>query len=163
MSMMSQKSIMLVVGLLILIIVGMFWFAYLEHSSDATPVEPSAEPKAPVAVVPSYFERINAKHYLTDTGHVIVGEVITPTPCDLVEVTPVVRESSPEQVELQFSVINNTDMCAQVLTTMRFRADVTASPEATFTATYAGQPLILNLVPADPNESPDDFELFIKG
>ena len=161
--MMSQKSITLVIALLVVVVVGMFWFAYLERSADEVTTTPPTLPEAPTVQIPGYLERINAKQYVTSTGHVIVGEVVTPTPCDLIEVAPQVRESYPEQVELQFTVINNDDMCAQVLTTQRFRADVTASAKATFTATYQGQPLILNLVPADPSESPDDFELFIKG
>ncbi len=161
--MMSQKSITLVIGLLVVVVIGMFWFAYLERQDDTS--QPVAEVTTPddATEVPSYLARINAKKYLTDTGHVIVGEVTLPTPCDLLEVTPLVRESYPEQVELQFSIINTAEMCAQVISTQRFRADVTASPEATFTATYNGQPLILNLVPAGLEESPDDFELYIKG
>lgn len=159
---MTQKSITLVVGLLALVVVGMFWFAYLERSAEQPIVitEPAPEPTVDI---PPYLARINAKHYRTDAGHVIAGEVTAPTPCDLVEVAAVTRESFPEQVDLQFSIINNADVCAQVLTTQRFRVDVDASSEAVFTASYMGQPLILNLIPAQPDESPDEFELFIKG
>jgi hypothetical protein len=163
--MMSQKSIILVVVIFFAIIIGMFWFAYLERQTTSEPglVSVNPIPDQPVAEVPYYLAQVNAKHYVTPTGHVIVGEVTLPTPCDLLEVSPLVRESFPEQVELQFSITNTAEMCAQVLTTQRFRADVSASPEATFSATYQGQPLILNLIPALPDESPDDFELFIKG
>ena len=41
--------------------------------------------------------------------------------------------------------------------------DFTASEKATIKATWNGKPAILNLIPADPNEDLNNFELYIKG
>lgn len=86
-----------------------------------------------------------------------------PTPCDLLESSARVAESFPEQIMINFSVINNADFCAQVVTAQRFKVSATASPEATFSAQFMGRPVELNLIPAGAGETPDAFELFIKG
>ena len=55
-------------------------------------------------------------------------------------------------------------MCAQVMTTQRFMTQpITASAEATVTATFMGRQIELNLIPAAEGETPEEFELFIKG
>ena len=74
-----------------------------------------------------------------------------------------VAESYPEQITINFTVLNNADTCAQVMTEQRFMVEVTASEEATFSATLEGRPVELNLVPAAEGETPEDFELYYKG
>ena len=107
--------------------------------------------------------QIDAKHYYIDGKHTIVGEVNMPTPCDLLEANAVVMESFPEQVRIDFTVINNAETCAQVVTAQRFKVEAIAGTDATFTATFMGRDIILNLIPAAKGETPDEFELFIKG
>lgn len=109
------------------------------------------------------IERITAKHFFDGTTHTLVGEVPMPTPCDLLEIDSRVQESFPEQVILQFTVINEADMCAQVITPQRFMIEVAASEEATFSAEFQGRPVELNLLEPAPGETPADFELYIKG
>jgi hypothetical protein len=157
---MDKRSILLVVILFMLIVVGMFTFAFLKRSEEISVVIP--EPK--INYVPyADISRIEAKHFYIDGVHTFAGEITMPTPCDLVEVTAEVLESQPEQVSLFFTVINNADMCAQVITSQRFAIEVSASSEASVTAQFMGRPVILNLIPALPGETPADFELFIKG
>jgi len=118
----------------------------------------------PGEVVPyADITRIDAKHYLIDGMHTLVGEVLMPTPCDLLESTAQVMESYPEQVIVDFSVINNAEMCTQVVTAQRFKVDFSASPEAVIRARFMGRDVELNLIPAAAGEKPEDFELFIKG
>ena len=64
---------------------------------------------------------------------------------------------------IYFNIINNSDSCAHVVTDQRFKVSFTASNEASVSARLNGRPVELNLVPAGEGESPDDFELFIKG
>lgn len=168
---MSQRTIILVVVLFTLIVVGMFAFAFLQRSDDATrspepatPADQAArpDPTEPELEYPS-VTRITAKHFVEDGTHTFVGEIPMPTPCDLIETDAVVRESMPEQIELQFSVINTADTCAQVVTPQRFSVEAPASPEATVSATFQGRPVELNLIPPGEDESPEDFELYQKG
>lgn len=86
-----------------------------------------------------------------------------PTPCDLLESSSRVMESYPEQVAIDFNVINTADVCAQVVTEQRFMTSFTASEAATIRAMFMGRAIELNLIPAAEGETPEDFELYIKG
>lgn len=159
---MNQRSIILFVILFFGLVAGMFTFAYLKRSEQVQVVTVSDEPDVATITRP-YVSRVDAKHYVIDGVHTLVGTIDMPTPCDLLESTATVAESFPEQIRINFSVINNAEMCAQVITPQRFKVSASASNAATLTATWEGIPIELNLIPAAPGESPDDFELFIKG
>lgn len=107
--------------------------------------------------------RITAKHFFDGTTHTFVGEVPLPTPCDLLETQSRVAESMPEQVTLLFTVINEAETCVQTITSQRFMIEVSAQEEAAFDAEFQGRPVVLNLLEPAPGETPDDFELYIKG
>jgi hypothetical protein len=161
---MSQKSIILVIVLFAIIIAGMFMYAFLKKSELETVNNVPSEVMIEDSVVPyANITRVDAKHYIKDNKHTLVGEIIFPTPCDLLEAEATVMESFPEQVTIDFSVINNTDICTQMITAQRFKVDLTASIDATFQARFMGRDIELNLIPAAADESPDDFEIFIKG
>jgi hypothetical protein len=59
--------------------------------------------------------------------------------------------------------LNTTEACAQVVTNQRFKIEARASKSANLKATFMGMPVELNLVEAGPGETPEEFELFIKG
>ena len=159
---MNQRTIVIAVALFILIVAGMFTFAFMKKN-ELVEQEPVVEDEAQEEVEYASVTRITGKHYFIDGVHTIAGEIPMPTPCDLLEVEAVVMESMPEQVALDFTVINNAEFCAQVVTPQRFMVSATASEVATFSATFMGRPVELNLVPAGEGETPEDFELFIKG
>lgn len=147
--------------LLVVIVAGMFGFAYLKKSEITTL---TTEPVATSTEQNSYgITRIDATHFYIDGTHTIVGEVLLPTPCDLLTTNARIAESMPEQITFEFSVLNNSEMCAQVVTTQRFKVSAEASQSASIGATFMGQPVELNLKEAAPGESPEDFEVFIKG
>ncbi|MEZ4104330.1 MAG: hypothetical protein R3B60_03525 [Candidatus Paceibacterota bacterium] len=159
---MNKSSIILIVVLFILVVVGMFMFSSfkneeIQNTDEEENVEPTEQAEVPDP------KRIDAKHFYIDGTHTFVGEITMPTPCDLVDVSAMVMESYPEQIKLDFKVINTADTCAQVLTNQRFSVEATASREATVTATFNGQPAELNLIPAAVGETPDEFEIYIKG
>ncbi len=159
---MEHKHIIPAVVILVLIIIGMFVFAYLkkaelqEEVPQAPVVEETGSPYANIT-------RIDAKHFYQDGIHTLTGEILMPTPCDLLNWTTRIQESFPETVVIDFDVINNAEMCAQVITPQRFKVSFTASEQAIVRATLLGRELEVNLVPALDGESPDDFEIFIKG
>lgn len=156
---MNQRALLIAGALFLVIVVGMFAYAYLKSNDMQRADLPEQQNEEDTASV----SRINAKHFYSDGTHTIVGEVMMPTPCDLLEADAVVRESMPEQVTIELSVINNSDVCAQVVTAQRFRVDFEASEDASIDATLRGESVILNLLPPDEGETPEDFELFIKG
>lgn len=159
---MSTKAIVLSIVLFVIIVSGMFGFAYLKKA-EITPIETNQPPVATSTENQYGITRIEATHFFIDGVHTIVGEISLPTPCDLLVTDALVAESMPEQVTFAFSIINNSEMCAQVVTTQRFKVSAQASSAASLSATFMGLPVELNLKEAAPGETPEDFEEFIKG
>lgn len=160
---MDKRTITLIVILFVLLIAGMFTYAFLKKSEVAkTPVVTVTKP-VEESLPYEDITRINAKHFFVDGLHTFVGEISLPTPCDLLDVKSSVAESYPEQVTLNFTVINNAETCAQTITVQRFMVTAKASNEAKISATFMGRPVELNLIPPLQGETPEDFELFIKG
>jgi hypothetical protein len=160
---MNKQAVIISFTLFILVVVGMFVFAYLKKQE----LREEADVKLPVVEVEDdrygYINRIEGKHFYIDGVHTVVGEIPMPTPCDLLEGDAIVAESFPEQITLDFKVINNADFCAQIITPQRFKISATASEGAAFKALFNNRMVELNLIEADPGETPEDFELFIKG
>lgn len=159
---MNQKTIIAIIVIFTLLIAGMFVFAYLKKT-EITQEDGSMQDQAQEDVKYASITRIEAKHFYIDGVHTVAGEIPMPTPCDLLDAQTVVAESYPEQITLDFSVINNAEFCAQQITPQRFKVSVEASEEASFNARFMGRDVELNLIPALDGETPDTFELFIKG
>ncbi len=162
-----SKSIIATVIVLLLIIVGTTYIAFAPESwkfwhSTAVIQDPATTtPETPDPSFPR--DRINAKHQFKNGMHIVAGEVNLPNPCYILTTTAQIAESYPEQVTLNFSAKTSDDVCAQVITTERFKADFKASSDATIKAMWNGKPVEINLIPAGPNEDLSNFELFIKG
>lgn len=158
----SNRVMLLAILLFVAIVGGMFAFAYWkqkdakEAEAPVVPIDQSEDRYASIT-------RIDGKHFFIDDVHTIVGEVAVPTPCDLLDVDVVIAESFPEQVTLDFKLQNSAEFCAQVVTTQRFMVTAKVSEDATFKALLNSRVIELNLVEAAPGETPDSFELFIKG
>lgn len=165
---MEQKTIISIIAGVALVGGGV-WAATTYFQPDTTVSDPVEIGEEQDAIDEqdqrfAHIDRISAVHFFDDGSHTFAGEIDMPTPCDLLEVDAVVMESFPEQIRLEFSVISeDTDLCAQVITPQRFMVQVDASEEATVTAELMGRSVELNLREAQPGETPDDFELFIKG
>jgi hypothetical protein len=160
---MKQKAVIMFIALFLVIVIGMFVFAYLKNAElvKTQIIEPAQTETGEVKY--ASITRITAKHYFEDGLHTFAGEIPMPTPCDLLDTSTRVAESFPEQVFIDFKVINNSEACIQQITTQRFKVSAQASVDATISATFEGREVELNLVPAGEGETPDDFELFIKG
>ncbi len=155
---MNQRALIVAVILFVVIVLGMFAYARFKSAEMSVEMPPPQEKPA------ENVSRIDAKHYFKDGKHTVAGEIMMPNACDLLKWDAVVRESSPEQVTIAFDVVNNTKgVCAQVITLQRFKVEFEASEAAIIDATFKGREVQLNLVPARPDENPDEFDLFIKG
>lgn len=159
---MSNRTIVLFVSLFVLIVLGMFSFTYFYQKNNEPVVVP---PEAPATTTANTYgiTRIDGKHFFSNGVHTIVGELAMPTPCDLLTTEALVAESFPEQVTFAFNVVNTTEVCAQVITNQRFKIEAAASDQANLKATFMGEPVELNLVEAEVGETPEEFELYIKG
>jgi hypothetical protein len=148
---------------LVVLVVSMFGYAY--YKSNTLQTNQTNEPASEMPSSSRYSDitRIDAKHFYIDGVHTLAGEVSMPTPCDLLTTDAIVAESLPEQITVFFNVLNNSENCVQTVTPQRFKVSATASEAATFTALFNDRAIELNLIPAAPGETPDEFELFIKG
>lgn len=161
----NKNTISFTIMVFFFIVAGMFVFAYLKNTEQRV-VEDVPTPAVDGEVEEDRYRnitRIDGKHFYLDGVHTIVGEILMPTPCDLLNSNVMIAESYPEQVTFDFSVINNVEMCAQVITPARFKVSAQASEQASLSARLNGRSVILNLTPAEAGETPDEFELFIKG
>jgi hypothetical protein len=151
-----KKSTIVTIVIVLLVIVGgtSAWLQY-GRGTDKTPTGDVVEDVETM--------RITAKHQFKNGKHIIAGEVNLPTPCYVLDTQAIVAESYPEQVTVAFTATTGADMCAQVITTERFKVEFTASKDASIKATWNGAPAILNLIPAGENEDLTNFEVFIKG
>lgn len=159
---MHGRAAIMGIVLFVLIVAGMFIFAYMKKT-EITDVQTPDQSETVSDDRYANIERITGKHYFIDGVHTVVGEIPMPTPCDLLEAQTFVAESYPEQITIDFSVINNADTCTQVVTPARFKVTATASEDATWSARFMGRAVELNLIPAEDGETPDDYEVFIKG
>jgi hypothetical protein len=160
---MEHKSIVAGIITVVLIVVGMFVYAYIKKQEIVTQEPVPLLPTTTVADRYAQITRVDAKHFFRDGEHTLVGEIIMPTPCDLLNWNAKVQESMPETAVIDFDVVNHSESCAEVATPQRFKVTFGASEKANMRARFMGRDIELNLIPAGQNENPDDYELFIKG
>lgn len=156
---MNKRTIILAVALFVVIIIGMFTYAYLKSNEQVTEgTEVTTEEVRPDRY--ASIDRVDATHFYIDGTHTLVGEFVMPTPCDLLASAAAVEGSL---VTIDFTVINNAETCIQSLTPARFMVSAEAAPGAQFEAYIQGRLIPVNLIEALPGQTPDSFELFIKG
>ena len=159
---MTNKSIVFVCIGFLLVVFGLYGFTYIQkQKSLATDLMATTT----VATTTDTYQinRIEAKHFFRNGVHTIVGEMTMPTPCDLLATKSRVAESMPEQITYDFSVINTTSDCEAKPTKQRFSVSAKASDQANLSATFRGAPVSLNMIEAGDEETPESYELFIKG
>jgi hypothetical protein len=160
---MNQRALA-IAGLLFALIIGSM-FAY----SSMKRKELNNQVVTPVSTTPMSADTetmlVSAVHFFTaPDAHTIVGDISMPTPCDLLKTETQVRESAPEQVTIALTTVNNTTECATSVTTQRFRADFTASENASIGLTFDGKEVRLNLRDAEPGTTPEKLgDLYFKG
>ena len=157
-----KRALIVAVVVFVVVVAGMFGYARFVkeklRQTEAVPTAPTQKRET------ERITHVDAKHYYKDGTHTIAGEIIMPTPCDLLKADAVVKESAPEQVTIDLTIINNTQgVCVQMVTPQRFKVSFNGGADAKIDATLNGEPVTLNLVMARPDENPDDFEVFIKG
>lgn len=144
------------------IIIGMFVFTYYKKS-EMNQLENIPTTRTDTNTLYGDITRIDAKHFFQNGTHTIVGEMQMPTPCDLLNWNTRILDGKPQSVIIDFTVVNHTDTCAQVVTTQRFRVSFNADEHAVIQATLEQRKIDVNLIPAKDGETPDDYELFLKG
>ncbi len=160
---MEHKGIVASGVVLVLIILGMFVFTYVKKTEIAEKSEDVVTYPTPDKGVPySDVVSVDVKHFYKDGTHTVVGEILMPTPCDLLAWDTRILESYPEHVIIDFTVVNHADVCAEVVMPQHFSVSFTASEQAILRATFMGREIRVNEIPVDATESPESYELFRK-
>lgn len=150
------------IAVVVLLAVGVtvYWQFFRKTPTENTPAQSqntTEEPSSDVRIM-------TALHQFKNGKHTIVGQTDLPTPCHILNHTERIAESFPEQVTVAFTTSsNNADVCAQLITSTRYKIEFTASQNAVIGATWNGAPVQFNLVPAGPNDNLDTTDIFIKG
>lgn len=157
----SHGKIITLMSLLLVVAVLVFgitlYFSYF--GGEEIPALPEEE------VIGFTPDIVNVRHQFKDGAHTFVGEIDMPTPCDLLNADGVVTIREPERdlLELQFTVVNEADVCAQVITPARFKVTVGAGEDAEISATWNSAFVRLNIIEVGPEEDIDSFEVYFKG
>lgn len=156
---MNKKTIVAIVVLAVAVVGLTAYWQFFSGSGTPQPaqvinsLEPAAEPRI-----------ITALHQFSKGKHIIAGEVELPTPCHISNQNVTFTSVDPEIIKIDFvTTAKDESLCAQVLTSTRYKINIPASEGATFTATWNGEPATLNLVPVSAGESLENFDVFIKG
>lgn len=157
---MNKKTLGIVVVLAVAVVGLTAYWQFFGGSSSRQPAQvidslqqPTAEPRI-----------ITALHQFSKGKHTIAGEVELPTPCHILNQNVTFTSVDPEVINIDFvTTAKDESLCAQVLTSTRYKIDFVSSENAQITATWNGEPATLNLVPVGEGESLDNFDVFIKG
>ncbi len=160
---MNRQTIILIVGLLVVLLAGMFIYAYLKRAElNRQAGEQVAE--QPTETGAFTISRVDAKHFYTASEgiHTLAGEIMVPTVCDLI--TPgVITLDEGKRALIDFAVVNNSGECEAATEPQRFKVGFKGPEDIQMEAYHKGERIELNLIPAGPGETPADFELYIKG
>lgn len=158
---MDKRSTSIIAGVVVIAVAfALFVFVRSMFSVDR---EPAPEPPAESVTENRPQITLTAKHAFRDGVHTVVGEYDLPTPCHILETASSVSKDGKSAV-IDFTVSTKTDdPCVQVITPTRYRVQLTAAPDAEITARLNGEPAVLNLIEAGPNEDLENVELYIKG
>lgn len=153
----ENKGLIGAVIVLIIIIVGMFIFTYLQ-SVEVQNSDGGLSLDNRSATGYANISSIDAVQYFSDGTHTLVGEIEFQTPCDLLSWDTVIAESYPEQVTINFSVSNHAETCAQVVANQPFQIIFNASKEATIRVRLEGRSVDLNLTGGHTDEEVSEFK-----
>lgn len=131
---MSNKVVLLIIIILLVILGLIFWNPF--GSNDDLVNVPPADVQNQI---------VTANHFYTNGTHTIEGTITLPTPCHELRSDVVIAESMPEQVTINFTTSNDTEICTQTIANKFFSVSFPASLEAIIAATLDGKPLALRL------------------
>jgi|GEM_PF-738030 len=154
-----------VAGIAIVVLLAIGFTVYWQFFRANSPVE-NVDQNQVVTNEQSTSEArlMTAVHQFKAGKHTIVGQTDLPTSCHVLKHTERIAESFPEQVTVAFTTAsNNSDVCAQLVTSVRYKIEFNASQNAVIGATWNGEPVQFNLVPAGPNDNLDNLDIYIKG
>lgn len=107
--------------------------APIEEPGLGETVQP-VQPPQPVATA------IQASHTFAKSVHNISGTMQVPTPCHELKVEARIMESYPEQVVVDFNIVDTGAICVQVIADKPWSVEFIASEQARISARVNGQP-----------------------
>lgn len=154
---MENKNFVYVLGFVIVAALAVVAYLGIRSFTGSDTVDVASSTPS----IPEEEQRIiTAKHQFVAGVHTVAGEVVVPTPCELLEWQVA---TSTAAARIDFSTTSSGEVCAQVITSQRFKVSFRGEQTDSISATLNGSPVNLNLIPVGEGENLDDFEIFIKG
>ena len=131
---MSKKF--LVLGVVVLVAIGYYFAVYLSSSKGGNNDQLDI-PK---------IEKLEIVQVFSEGVHTLTGDVMVPTPCHALSYeVKILKESYPENIRIEFTSNQMSEICAAVITPAPFEIEVTASEKATFEAIHEGVDLLVEM------------------
>jgi hypothetical protein len=157
---MNKKAIIAIIVVVVLIIGFTVYMQFFGGSNSASNQSASVLD----GVNQGDVRVMTALHQFRNGQHTIAGKADLPTPCHNLAHEVAVTGTNPQQAMVSFTTsTNNSDICAQVITSKDYTITFNADQNAAIRATWNGAPVQLNLVPVPAGENINDYEMYIKG
>lgn len=167
---MDKQSSLKVVGVLLVAIGSLLYVAYrsatLNYVSDGSGAVSTTtlEGVTVSSVPPGGQMMITVKHAFRNGEHLLVGDVLLPSRCHVLDATPAIAHNGLSATIHITRTYASSAPCPQIgEVSQRFRVNIVALPEATFSVTVDGIGAVLNVIEARADEDLDRLEIFFKG
>lgn len=121
-----------------------------------------AEDDKPVAGSDYYVSVIDVKHQYRDGKHVYAGSLDLPTPCYSLDSSIGKDTETSATIKLD-TMRSEEEMCAQVISTKKFKLETSGSGTLSVKGLLNGKPLQLNIFEVPMNQNIDDVDIDTKG
>lgn len=158
----NQKLTIAFVCVFTLTISGMFVFTHLkkqELEMKGRALEERVENISQSSYGITYIE---ATHLMEGSRHVVVGEIMLPTPCDILSWVVEQNATQLQEVTLAFEVNRRGTICENSPKASPFAIYFDAPTNAQIDASLDGVPVPLKLSEAPPGTKPEEYTTFIK-
>jgi len=155
---MKENGNKFVYGIIVLVVLAVLVLGYGVLRSTFTKTSPTATSTEQLPV--EEMRIVTAKHQYKDATHTFAGEIVMPTPCDALSWTVA---TTTDATRISFITTSPAEVCAQVITSQRFKVSFRGSASTTVQATLDNAPIRLNIIEVGSEENLDNFEIYIKG
>lgn len=157
----NKKIMAIVIGIITLVLIaGGFYYSYKANRENKEVFNPKEES---TRGIDNMMQTVDVKHQFRNGTHTFAGEIVLPTPCDSVEVKAEKDAVDQSRVVLAFATSNTSEVCAEVISSRRFKTTIDGVKDIKISGTLNGEEIILNVFEVPQDENLDTFEIYIKG
>ena len=136
---MKKYKLITLIVLLIIVIAGS-WYVYSDNVEPRQYTDPAVKTNNQNSQEFTYAnDTLDITFSYDNNAYKYTGIVQKPTPCHEVSTEVVIRESYPEQVDLNVDIDNTDQICAQVIEEEEISGEIPVSKDATIQVYLNGE------------------------